>query len=127
MSKSYPRNRRVGDQIQRTLSDLLRREVRDPRLGSVTVTDVRVAPDLSHAKVFYSVLGGNPNPTLTQEILNSATPILRGPLGRALRLRHAPQLEFAHDTLIESGARMTELIRQAVQEDTARHKDDDAQ
>ncbi|MBC7983671.1 MAG: 30S ribosome-binding factor RbfA, partial [Candidatus Obscuribacterales bacterium] len=57
MAKSYPRSKRVADQIQRTLSDLIRREVRDPRLGSVTLTDVRVADDLAHAKVFYSVLG----------------------------------------------------------------------
>jgi ribosome-binding factor A len=124
MNKSYPRSRRVADQVQRTLSDLIRREVRDPRLGSITLTDVRVSQDLSHAKVFYSVLGGNKDAKLTQEILDEAANMLRGPLGRALRLRHAPELHFEADTLIEEGARMSQLIRDAVQTDQARHVDD---
>jgi ribosome-binding factor A len=124
MNKSYPRSRRVGDQIQRTLSELLRREVRDPRLGSITLTDVRVSQDLSSAKVFYSVLGGSPNPKLTQEILDEASGMLRGRLGRALGLRHAPEIHFEPDTLIEEGARMSALIRDAVKKDEARHVDD---
>jgi ribosome-binding factor A len=124
VNKSYPRSRRVGDQIQRTLSELLRRDVRDPRLGSITLTDVRVAQDLSHAKVFYSVLGGAKNPELTQEILESAAVMLRGRLGRALGLRHAPSIHFEADSLIEEGARMSALIRDAVKQDEARHVDD---
>jgi len=124
MNKSYPRSRRVGDQIQRSLSELLRREVRDPRLGSITLTDVRVSQDLSHAKVFYSVLGGAKDPTLTQEILDNAAVMLRGRLGRALSLRHAPELHFESDTLIEEGVRMSTLIRDAVTRDEARHVND---
>ena len=126
MNKSYPRSRRVGDQIQRTLSELLRREVRDPRLGSITLTDVRVSQDLSHAKVFYSVLGGSKDPKLTQEILHDAASMLRGRLGRSLGLRHAPELHFEADSLIEEGARMSALIRDAVKQDEERHVDDDA-
>src|SRR5215831_18972605 len=122
MNKSYPRSRRVGDQIQRTLSELLRREVRDPRLGSITLTDVRMAQDLSYAKVFYSVLGGTSDPKLTQEILDDAAAMLRGRLGRALGLRHAPQIHFERDTLIDEGARMSALIRDAVEQDEARHQ-----
>ena len=124
MNKSYPRSRRVGDQIQRSLSELIRREVRDPRLGPITLTDVRVSQDLSHAKVFYSVLGGAKDPALTQEILDEAAVLLRGPLGRTLGLRHAPQLKFVPDNLIEEGARMSSLIRDAVKSDEARHVDD---
>jgi ribosome-binding factor A len=124
MNKSYPRSRRVGDQIQRTLSELLRREVRDPRLGSVTLTDVRVSQDLSYAKVFYSVLGGAKDAALTQEILDDAATLLRGRLGRALGLRHAPEIRFEPDKLIEEGARMSALIREAVTSDKARHVDD---
>jgi ribosome-binding factor A len=124
VNKSYPRSRRVGDQIQRSLSELLRREVRDPRLGSVTITEVRVSQDLSHAKVFYSILGGARDPQLTQEILDEAAGMLRGPLGRSLGLRHAPELHFEADTLIEEGARMSALIRDAVKQDEARHVDD---
>lgn len=124
MNKSYPRSRRVGDQIQRTLSELLRREVRDPRLGPITITDVRVSQDLSHAKVFYSVLGGAKDPKLTQEILDDAATMLRGRLGRSLGLRHAPEIHFEADSLIEEGARMSALIRDAVKQDEARHVDD---
>jgi ribosome-binding factor A len=123
VNKSYPRSRRVGDQIQRSLSELLRREVRDPRLGSITLTDVRVSQDLSHAKVFYSVLGGAKDPALTQEILDEAATMLRGRLGRALSLRHAPEIQFEADSLIEEGARMSALIRDAVKQDTERHVD----
>ena len=121
MNKSYPRSRRVGDQIQRSLSELLRREVRDPRLGSITLTDVRVSQDLSHAKVFYSVLGGAKDPVLTQEILDEAATMLRGRLGRSLGLRHAPEIQFEADSLIEEGARMSALIRDAVKQDAERH------
>jgi ribosome-binding factor A len=126
MAKSFPRSRRVGEQIQRTLSELIRRDVRDPRLGSITLTDVRVADDLSHAKVFYSVLGagvvaGKGDPELTQEILNDAALMLRGRLGRALSLRHAPEIQFVADTLIDEGARLSALINQAVKRDTDLH------
>jgi len=129
MAKSYPRSRRVGEQIQRTLSEMLRRDVRDPRLGSITLTEVRVADDLAHAKVFYTVLGSGlglaPDPKLTQEILDEAAGMLRGRLGRALRLRHAPEIQFALDTLIDDGSRLSELINKAVKRDQALHADDE--
>jgi ribosome-binding factor A len=130
MNKAYPRSRRVGDQIQRSLSELLRREVRDPRLGPVTITEVRVSTDLSHAKVFYSVLSdlaanSKSDPKLTQEILEDAARMLRGRLGRALSLRHAPEIHFEADTLIDEGARMSNLIRTAVKEDAIKHVDTD--
>ena len=98
-NKTYPRSRRVAQEIQRTLSEMIRRELRDPRLGLLTLTEVRVSNDLSHAKVYYSVLGGQPE--LAHEILEEAADTLRGPLGRALRLRHAPELRFVADELIE--------------------------
>jgi ribosome-binding factor A len=123
-AKSYPRSRRVAQQIQRALSELLRREVRDPRLGMVTLTEVRVSNDLSHARVYYSVLGAEREQA--QEVLDAAADLLRGPLGRALRLRHSPELRFVPDELIEGGARMSALIKQAVRDDEARHVDDPA-
>jgi ribosome-binding factor A len=125
MQKSYPRSRRVGEQIQRTLSDLVRREIKDPRLGPLTLTEVDLSRDLSHAKVYYSVLGGASDPALVQEILDGAAPALRGPLGRALRLRHSPVLRFVADEQIERGAELTNLIRRAVEDDRARHVEDD--
>jgi ribosome-binding factor A len=121
-SKSYPRSRRVAQQIQQSLSELIRRDVRDPRLGMLTLTEVRMSKDLSYATVYYSVLGADAGQA--QEILDAAAPMLRGPLGRALGIRHSPELRFERDELIEGGARLSALIHQAVKEDEARHVDD---
>lgn len=121
MSKSFPRSKRVAQQIQRTLSELIRREIKDPRLGMVTLTDVRVSNDLAYAKVYYSVLNGDPEQT--REILEEAADVLRGPLGRSLGLRHSPEIRFIPDELIESGARLSALIQKAVREDAARRGD----
>jgi ribosome-binding factor A len=122
-NKAFPRAKRIAQQIQQHLSELIRREVRDPRLGMVTLTEVRVAPDLGSAKVFFSVLGADPQQA--KEILEAAAPMLRGPLGRALGIRHSPELRFVQDELIESGARLSELIQKAVKDDAARHVDDE--
>jgi ribosome-binding factor A len=121
-NKSYPRARRVGQQIQQALSELIRREVRDPRLGMVTLTEVRMSSDLSYATVYYSVLGADVQQS--QEILDAAAPMLRGPLGRSLGIRHSPELRFVQDELIVSGARLSALIQKAVRDDEARHVDD---
>jgi ribosome-binding factor A len=122
-NKAFPRAKRIAQQIQQTLSELIRREVRDPRLGMVTLTEVRVSNDLSYAKVYFSVLGAQP--AQAQEILEAAAPMLRGPLGRALGIRHSPELRFVQDELIESGARLSALINQAVKDDAERHVDDE--
>jgi ribosome-binding factor A len=122
-NKAFPRAKRIAQQIQQTLSELIRREVRDPRLGMVTLTEVRVSNDLSYAKVYFSVLGAQPQQA--QEILEAAAPMLRGPLGRALGIRHSPELRFVQDELIESGARLSALINQAVKDDAKRHVDAD--
>jgi ribosome-binding factor A len=121
-SKSYPRAKRVGQQIQRALSELIRRELRDPRLGMITLTEVRMSPDLGYATVYYSVLGADPH--LAQGILTQAAEFLRGPLGRALGIRHSPELRFVQDELIESGARLSALINEAVKKDVATHVDE---
>jgi ribosome-binding factor A len=123
-SKSYPRARRVGQQLQRALSEIMRRELRDPRLGMVTLTEVRMSSDLSYATVYYSVLGADAQQA--QEILDEAADQLRGPVGRALGLRHSPELRFVKDELIEGGARLSALINQAVKDDEAKHVDDES-
>jgi ribosome-binding factor A len=123
-SKAFPRHKRVAQQIQRTLSELIRREIRDPRLGMLTLTEVRMSSDLSYATIYYSVL--NAKRSEAQEVLVSAAEILRGPLGRALGLRHAPELRFQADELIESGARLSALIQKAVNDDVARHVEEPA-
>jgi ribosome-binding factor A len=120
-NKAFPRHKRVAQQIQRALSELIRREMRDPRLGMVTLTEVRMSSDLSYAQVYYSVLGADKQQA--QDILDTAAEMLRGPLGRALKLRHAPELRFVADELIESGAHLSALINQAVKDDVAKHVD----
>ena len=122
-TKSFPRGKRVGQQIQRALSELIRRELRDPRLGMITLTEVRMSSDLSYATIYYSVLGADPH--LAQQILTQAADMLRGPLGRALGIRHSPELRFVKDELIESGARLSGLINKAVKDDEARHVDEE--
>jgi ribosome-binding factor A len=127
MPKEFPRARRVAEQVQRVLGEMLRREVRDPRLKPVTVTHVKVSPDLSHAWVYYELLNGDSHDPVQREILDEAAVYLRGPVGRALRLRLSPQLHFEPDVELERGNRLDALITQAVREDAARQtgRDDD--
>jgi ribosome-binding factor A len=124
MPREVPRARRVAEQVQRTLAELLRREVRDPRLKPVTITHVRVSPDLTHAWVHYELLTGDSHDPLQREILDEAARYLRGPLGRQLRLRVAPELHFQPDEELERGNRLDDLITKAVREDQARHAGD---
>ncbi len=121
-NKSFSRSTRVAQQLQRALSELIRRDVRDPRLGMVTLTEVRMASDLSYARIFYSTIGGDESKA--QEILDSAADMLRGPVGRSLGIRHSPELRFVRDELIQNGARMSALISNAVKQDAVRHVDD---
>jgi ribosome-binding factor A len=125
MPREVPRARRVAEQVQRTISDLLLREIRDPRLKPLTVTHVRVSPDLSHAWVHYTLLSGDTHDPLQKEILDEAARYLRGPLGRALRLRVAPHLHFQPDDELERGNRLGDLITRAVRTDRERSPDGD--
>jgi len=124
MPREVPRARRIAEQVQRVLSQLLLREVRDPRLKPMTVTHVKVSPDLTHMWVNYTLLAGDSHDELQKEILDEAAVYLRGPLGRALKLRLAPQLHFAPDEELERGNRLDDLIGRAVRDDKARHVDD---
>jgi ribosome-binding factor A len=126
MPREVPRARRVAEQVQRTLAELLRRDVRDPRLKPVTITHVKMSPDLSHAWVHFELLTGDSHDPLQQEILDEAAVYLRGPLGRMLRLRIAPHIHFRPDEELERGHRLDDLITRAVREDATRHGADDA-
>jgi ribosome-binding factor A len=125
MPREVPRARRVAEQVQRTLSEMLRRDVNDPRLKPVTITHVKMSPDLSHAWVQFQLLTGDAHDPVQQEILDEAAGYLRGPLGRALRLRIAPHIHFQPDEELERGQRLDALITQAVRQDEARHPADD--
>jgi ribosome-binding factor A len=126
MPREIPRAHRVAEQVQRTLADLLRRDIRDPRLKPVTLTHVRMSPDLSHAWVKFELLTGDSHDPLQREILDEAAIYLRGPLGRALRLRIAPHIHFEPDEELERGHRLDDLITRAVRDDASRHADDQA-
>jgi len=108
------RLRRVADQIQRELSALLRVELKDPRVGLITLTGVEVSPDLAHAKVFFTTLGDAQSLEDALAGLGHAAGFLRTRLGRRLRLRVTPELHFHYDASIERGVRLSQLIDAAV-------------
>jgi len=122
VAKEYSRTRRVGEQMQRELADLIQRELKDPRLGFVTVSAVDVSKDLSYAKVYVSTLGDSPEIEQTLEALSHASGFLRRELGRRMILRIVPELRFVHDVSVERGNRLSALIDRAVAED--KHKTD---
>lgn len=122
MSAKSQRLARIEGEMQRVLSTLVAREVRDPRVGNVTFTAVSVAPDLSTARVYFMPFGDKHSPEEVGEGLARAAGFLRGELGRALALRHAPKLEFLYDQQIENADKLSRLIDQAVKSD--QHKPD---
>ena len=116
---TQPRNLRIESEIQRVLSALIAREVKDPRVGNVTITGVQVAKDKSAAKVFFTPFASQ-NPAEQVRLgLTHAAGYLRGELGRRLGLRHAPRLEFVFDDTAEGAERLTRLINGAVAGDRA--------
>ncbi|HXF07697.1 MAG TPA: 30S ribosome-binding factor RbfA [Candidatus Acidoferrales bacterium] len=110
MPKDFSRTLRVAEQLRQELSELIRDEVKEPRLGPVTVTEVKVARDLSHATVFVSFLGRVTGIEERLSILQHAARSLQGLLGRRLRLRAIPQLHFQYDQVLDHGQRMNALI-----------------
>src|SRR5208283_2366747 len=110
MAKNNPRARRLGDQIQRELTELLRRDVKDERIGNVTITAVDVTGDLRSARVYYLVFGKQGPDPKVQAGLTSAAGFLRNALSKSLMICYTPTLSFALDTSIEHGVRLTQLI-----------------
>lgn len=117
MKKTSQRARRVGDEIQRDLAGLLRTEVKDPRVGPVTITAVEVSPDLSHAKVFVTHMAGREHAGEAITALQHTAGFLRAALARRLTLYSVPQLHFAYDDSIETGMKLSQLIDDAVAAD----------
>jgi len=116
---SAGRARKIADRIQVIVSELLRRRVKDARLGFVTVTDVRVTGDNQHATVFYTVLGDDEQRTSSAAALDSAKGLIRSEVGKQLGMRHTPTLEFVQDALPESAAHIEELLDQARRSDAS--------
>jgi len=124
MSREFGRNRRIAEQMRRNLSEIVRREVKDPRLQFMTITDIEVSGDLSHANIFFSLLDPKQDPQAASEALQRAAGFIRKQLGHGMRIRQVPQLHFMHDESLARGARLTALIDDAVSRDREAAEDD---
>jgi ribosome-binding factor A len=110
---------RLGEQIRQDLADLLVREVRDPGIGFITITRVRVTEDLLQARAFYTTLGDPVAAQKTARALERAVPFLRRAIGQRLRLRRVPELTFAVDQAVGHQARVEELLEQIKRDEAA--------
>jgi ribosome-binding factor A len=122
MAKEYSRTARVADHLQRELAGLIQREVRDPRVGMVSITGVDVSRDLRHAKVHYTALdveGADKDAGELTAVLNKATGFLRSQLSRDSSMRSVPQLRFYFDASVGRGRYMEDLIGKAADADRA--------
>ncbi|MGN6219366.1 MAG: 30S ribosome-binding factor RbfA [Microbacterium sp.] len=114
---SSERQARLGDRIRVILAERLEKGLRDPRLGFVTITDVRVTGDLQHASVFYTVLGSAEEREASAKALKSATGMLRSEVGKHLNVRLTPSLEFIADAIPENAVHIEDLLREARERD----------
>jgi ribosome-binding factor A len=109
MARRTGRAQQVGDQIHRELSEIVRRELRDPRVGMITLTGVEMSPDCAHATVFFTCLDA-PHAAGAAEGLRRAAGFLRSQLARRIKLYVTPELRFVYDESIERGSRLSRLI-----------------
>ena len=116
MPRDFKRSERVSGQLRRELAQMIQREIKDPEVGLVSVSDVEVARDLAHAKVFVTVFNIE-QAEVSIKALRRAAGFLRSRLGQELSMRNVPQLHFLHDNSVETGQRMDNLIEQAVEAD----------
>lgn len=114
INKGFSRRDRISEQIRRELAELIHTEVKDPRIGMISITGVEVSADYAHAKVFFSSLSGREHiePVLTG--LQKAAGFLRRELGRRVTIHSTPELHFVFDESLERGADLSDLIRQAM-------------
>lgn len=120
MPKEFSRSQRVAEQIRRELAELIRLEVKDPRVGFITLTDVEITPDYAHAKVFFTSMTGEQGVDDILAGLRRASGFLRRELGRRIRIHTTPELHFHYDKSVEQGSRLSQLIDEVVREDEAR-------
>ena len=113
MKKGQGRPQRLGDLIQREVSDLIRLEVRDPRVGMITITSVDVSPDMTHAKIFFTVLEKDELKD-TLEGLKRSAGFLRAQLAKRMQMYTTPELRFVYDESVERGDRLSRLIDSAL-------------
>ena len=116
------RQRRVADQIRRELSEIIRLELKDPRVAMLTLTDVEISSDLAYAKVFFTLLGDDEARAATTAGLKRAAGFLRSMLGQRIKIHVTPELQFVYDDSVERGVRLSNLIDQAVASDVTSSK-----
>jgi len=124
--REFKRSERVAGQLRRELAQLIQQEVKDPEIGFISLSDVEVTRDLSHAKVFITVFESEKAED-TISALKRAAGYLRKRLGQEMRMRSVPELHFHHDASVETGQRMDGLIDAALASDRNSHENDDGQ
>ena len=124
MPKEYSRSQRVVEQIHRELAEMIRLEVKDPRVGFITISGVEITPDYAHAKVFFTSMTGEAEVPEILQGLRRASGFLRRELGRRMRIHTIPELRFHSDRSVEEGARLSRLIDDVVRDDAARQGND---
>jgi ribosome-binding factor A len=127
MAKEYARTQRVADHLQRELAALIQHQVRDPRVGMVSVTGVDVSRDLGHARIYYTVLGVDSSEDAKEstEALNKAAGFLRSQLSKDSSMRSVPQLRFYFDSSVGRGRDLEDLIQRATRADRELRPDED--
>lgn len=115
MPREYSRNQRLGNQVLRTLSELLQFETKDPRLQTVSLTSVDLSRDLGVARVYFNLMNPDDDPVPVAEGLEAASGFLRRKLGASLKIRHVPELRFAHDDSAAEAVRIGHLIDTAIE------------
>lgn len=103
---------RLAESIKIEVSQIIRENIKDPRLGFVTVTDVEVADDLRYAKIFVSIMGKEDEVKTSMDVLNRASGFIRSEIGKILRIRYVPEITFKYDQSIEHGAHISKLLRE---------------
>ena len=111
------RQRRVQELLVQDISEIVRREIKDPRVGFVTITDAEVTPDLRYARVFFSVLGDATQQADTAKALNRAAGFVRSEFARRSQMRFVPEIKFEFDPSAERGARISQLLEQVRKQD----------
>jgi ribosome-binding factor A len=109
------RPERIAEQIREEVSQLITGEMRDPRIGPVTVTEVKVTPDLRHAKVFVGIIGSEEQARDSLSALRSASKFIRHHLGSALRLKYTPEVHFVFDNTLDSAMRIEEVLKEEME------------
>lgn len=122
MPKDFSRSRRIAEQVQRELSEIIRMELKDPRVGMITITEVEVTPDAAYARVYFTLMGDAERIKETTAALTHAAGFLRSELAHRMKLRIVPQLVFKYDVSVERGARLSQLIDAAVADDAKRRR-----